>query len=327
MRDRVQWIDIAKGIGIVLVTLGHTNVRHLLGDYVGWWINAFHMPLFFVMAGLCFDIDRYPGLGRYVLRKIRALAWPYFALAVFMAVLSVVLYWGTDPAWSFWGQIKPFVRGETSVNTFWFIKTLFEVEIVFWLVAKGARKPGWIMSVAIVLGVIGAFVVPEGGKIEKYNTLLVSVFYYALGYVLKDAARMLSAKRSSLLWSMGVGAVVVYSVLIAFCFHYTVGYWGCLLGNRYLFFPLSFLAIFGISVLSMALTHIPYVGASLVWLGINSIVLMAIHGHCGIFRASWVERGFSGIPSIVLEYVLFVVLVWVLAGPLNFLVKFPWGRK
>ena len=127
---RVQWIDIAKGIGIVLVTLGHTNARHLFGDYVGWWINAFHMPLFFVMAGLCFDINRYPDFVRYLMRKVRALGWPYFALATFMALVSVGLYYGSDPKWSFWGQIRPFLWCNTQVNTFWFIKTLFEVEIV-----------------------------------------------------------------------------------------------------------------------------------------------------------------------------------------------------
>lgn len=74
MIGRIQWVDIAKGIGIVLVTLGHTNARLLLGGYVGWWINAFHMPLFFVMAGLCFDVNRYPSFGRYVVRKSFGLA-------------------------------------------------------------------------------------------------------------------------------------------------------------------------------------------------------------------------------------------------------------
>ena len=133
MRDRVQWIDIVKGIGIVLVTLGHTDARHLCGDYVGWWINAFHMPLFFVMAGLCFDVNLYPDFGRYVLRKVKALGWPYFALAAFMALLSVGLYLGSDSQWSFWGQIKPFLRGDTRVNTF---VLLLETFGVFWLLVR-----------------------------------------------------------------------------------------------------------------------------------------------------------------------------------------------
>lgn len=324
---RLDWVDIAKGIGIVLVTLGHTNARHLFGDYVGWWINAFHMPLFFVMAGLCFDPNRYPDFGRYALRKVRALGWPYFALATFMAILSIGLYWGTDPQWSFVGQVRPFLVCDTCVNTFWFIKTLFEVEVVFWLVARFVRRPIWILGVAIAFAGVGAFVVPEGEQVMKFNTLLVSLFYYALGYLAKDVVTGLPERGILRLWSVGLGAVAVYSILIAGFFHYTVGYWGCLLGNRVLFFPLSLLAISGVSVVSMSLARVPYVRGAFVWLGVNSIVLMAIHGHCGIFRASWVEKGFGGAPSVAAEYALFAILAWALAGPLNFLVKFPWGRK
>ena len=168
---------------------------------------------------------------------------------------------------------------------------------------------------------------PEGGKMLMNNTVLVSLFYYALGYLTKDVMKWLMAKNSVRLWVVGLGAVSVYSILIAFCFHYTVGYGGCWLGNKFLFFPLSVLAIFGISVLSMVLSRIPYVCGTFVWLGGNSIVLMAIHGHCGVFRASWVEKGFGGAPSVVAEYALFAILAWALAGPLNFLVKFPWERK
>lgn len=324
---RLSWVDIAKGIGIVLVTLGHTNARLLFGGYVGWWINAFHMPLFFVMAGLCFDVNRYPSFGRYVVRKIRALGWPYFALATFMAIVSIGFYLGNDPEWSFWGQMRPFLVCGTKVNTFWFIKTLFEVEMVFWLLAKIVRKTEVLFAASVVLGGVGAFVVPEGEQVLKYNTLLVSVFYYALGYLTKDVVQRISEKGSSLLWGIGLGAVAVYSILIAGFFHYTVGYWGCLLGNKFLFFPLSLLAILGVSVVSMALARVPCVRGALVWLGVNSIVLMAIHGHCGIFRASWVAKGFGGLPSIVAEYALFGVLAWALAGPLNFFVKFPWRRK
>lgn len=26
---RIDWVDVAKGIGIILVTVGHTDLRHL----------------------------------------------------------------------------------------------------------------------------------------------------------------------------------------------------------------------------------------------------------------------------------------------------------
>ena len=39
---RIEWIDIAKGIGILLVVLGHITKNEVLYEI----IYSFHMPLF-----------------------------------------------------------------------------------------------------------------------------------------------------------------------------------------------------------------------------------------------------------------------------------------
>lgn len=44
-------VDVAKGIGIILVVLAHCSGGSLLGNL----INAFHMPLFFVFQGFSFS--------------------------------------------------------------------------------------------------------------------------------------------------------------------------------------------------------------------------------------------------------------------------------
>ena len=41
-------IDIAKGIGIYLVCLGHTTSN----EVVLKWLYSFHMPLFFFLSGI-----------------------------------------------------------------------------------------------------------------------------------------------------------------------------------------------------------------------------------------------------------------------------------
>lgn len=43
-KNRVEWIDCAKGIGILLVIIGHSN--GILMPY----IQSFHMPLFFILS-------------------------------------------------------------------------------------------------------------------------------------------------------------------------------------------------------------------------------------------------------------------------------------
>lgn len=45
-KKRKTEIDIAKGIGILLVVAAHST-----GGYVHYFIGGFHMPLFFVLGG------------------------------------------------------------------------------------------------------------------------------------------------------------------------------------------------------------------------------------------------------------------------------------
>lgn len=57
---RVNEVDIAKGIGILLVVLGHavpdanTGIKNPIVFYVFTWIYSFHMALFMSVAGFVF---------------------------------------------------------------------------------------------------------------------------------------------------------------------------------------------------------------------------------------------------------------------------------
>lgn len=46
--EQWKWVDIAKGIGIILVFLGHFNIP----DTLRAEIYTFHMPLFFFLSGV-----------------------------------------------------------------------------------------------------------------------------------------------------------------------------------------------------------------------------------------------------------------------------------
>ena len=73
---RLDWIDIAKGIAIILVIVGHTvpnpsPLRHA--------IFSFHMPLFFILAGYTFR----PKPWRELLSgSVSRLLVPYVVLAL-----------------------------------------------------------------------------------------------------------------------------------------------------------------------------------------------------------------------------------------------------
>ena len=49
MQNRYSHLDVAKGIGIILVFIGHL-LSH--DSYIGLTIYSFHMPLFFIVSGV-----------------------------------------------------------------------------------------------------------------------------------------------------------------------------------------------------------------------------------------------------------------------------------
>ena len=50
-KQRQAWIDVLKGVGMILVVIGHTSEKNVLND----WVYTFHMPLFFALSGYLWE--------------------------------------------------------------------------------------------------------------------------------------------------------------------------------------------------------------------------------------------------------------------------------
>lgn len=56
-QKRIEWLDIAKGIGIILVVLAHFYQWVGIGVGVGKFIYSFHMPFFIALSGISVAIS------------------------------------------------------------------------------------------------------------------------------------------------------------------------------------------------------------------------------------------------------------------------------
>ncbi len=116
---RIHSIDIAKGIGIILVILGHLikNYNNILFGGIHDWIYSFHMPLFFILSGMTFSHKRrIPDLA------IRLLL-PYIIWSSMATFYELI----TNP--QIWKSIL-FVNSINTITTygiapFWFLGALF----------------------------------------------------------------------------------------------------------------------------------------------------------------------------------------------------------
>ena len=86
MAKRVEYIDIAKGIGILLVVMGHNDFG-LVSPFFYKFIYAFHMPLFFFVSGMFFKAD-VPFLVL-VRRRFNSLLKPYLVIILIIYVMTL----------------------------------------------------------------------------------------------------------------------------------------------------------------------------------------------------------------------------------------------
>ena len=86
MSKRVEYIDIAKGIGILLVVMGHNDFG-LVSPFFYKFIYAFHMPLFFFVSGMFFKAE-IPFLTL-VRRRFETLLKPYIAIILIIYVMTI----------------------------------------------------------------------------------------------------------------------------------------------------------------------------------------------------------------------------------------------
>lgn len=147
-------IDVVKGIGILLVVMGHTpmGILHL--------VDLFHVPIFFIAAGYCYknsNADSIKTIKHYLGRRIKSLYIPYVAVNLILLALHnlfVKCHLYTEnpqlldlvPGSALIGAytvndfirqailIVGFVGGEPFAGAAWFMRILFEVSILYVLI-------------------------------------------------------------------------------------------------------------------------------------------------------------------------------------------------
>lgn len=159
---RLEWVDAAKGWGIILVVIAHVWTRGGVRDS----IYAFHMPLFFILSGY---MSKPRAMAEFLPKQARAMLLPYAAFLVSLALFDwgFETWRGNHPIFHGWRDAAwrmamggSELRGPFTI--FWFVPALFFGRLVWNAVAlrwPDMRARAWIALVmlAVVGGVwIGA---------------------------------------------------------------------------------------------------------------------------------------------------------------------------
>lgn len=129
--DRLEWVDVARGIGIVAVVLGHVWTRGPLRDAM----YSFHMPLFFLLSGM---LSRPQSVVRFTRRQLMGQMRPYAAFLLLLILADQIIepLKGGRPIFHDWPRdIVPILLGGTWLRgpytIFWFVPCLMVSRIAF----------------------------------------------------------------------------------------------------------------------------------------------------------------------------------------------------
>lgn len=128
---RLEWIDVARGIGIIAVIVGHVWTGGPLRDAM----YSFHMPLFFLLSGM---LSRPQPVLRFTLRQLGSQMRPYAAFLVLLILADQIIepLKGNRPIFHQWPQdFLPILLGGTWLRgpytIFWFVPCLMVARILF----------------------------------------------------------------------------------------------------------------------------------------------------------------------------------------------------
>ena len=123
--SRLLTIDVARGVGILLVVLGHNTMFRESSPGLYEAIYLFHMPLFFFLSGVTF---RLTSPGDTLRKRARALLVPYFM----MGAVAVLLAMQSGDVAVVIGELRGVLYGTGHTIRFvplWFLPCLFLVSI------------------------------------------------------------------------------------------------------------------------------------------------------------------------------------------------------
>lgn len=257
--QRIAWIDILKGIGIIFVVLGH--VIH--NDMIFNWIYSFHMPLFFFAGGYLYKKDT--NILRNIKHKFRSIMVPYFSFG-----LLTLLYWYLierkfrDSSQTLGEAFLGLLSGEYQYLDFnvhlWFLPCFFLV-VVIYNILNCLFEEKWVMLISVVMALIHSFItLPEliwgAEKVFQY------IIFFSVGRCLNEL--MIDNK---------VGHRILVLVVVA-----------CLVGNitlsvygfnkGILWYVVALMGILPWVVLSQGTKHMKVLEG----FGRISVVVLCVHG-------------------------------------------------
>ena len=308
MKKRIEYFDVAKGIGVFFVLLGHLQGPEFfqfspLIIPMCEWIFSFHMPFFFIISGMliAYKNETEKEFKDIAKRRFRGIMIPYYWFSFFyMTVVVAAFIKKQILIGTVWLNLW-YVLSTYGMNVLWFLPALFFGELLF---IKEIQKLGEKIAAVVfaIQGTIG-FIIASLLRKGNYNTTIkeglhqfataltrpfiacvfIAIGYFAYKYIInkKDVTKTSQNTDTNIGKSIQINgkeigiAIVLLIVGVSFVWvNHGVDFRSMVFKNVFTYFVCSLSTSFGIILLCKNVK--PF--RLLKFWGINSLVFMATHG-------------------------------------------------
>lgn len=348
MTKRLDYLDMAKGIGVILVLLGHLQGERFFSfsPYIlpmCEWIFSFHMPLFFIIAGILInhknETDK--DIKDIAKKRFKGIMVPYFWFSFFY--LGVVIYALINKSvlpQVFYVNLW-YVLGMYGMNVLWFLPTLFMAELIFLFILKKYNSK-IAVSLLIVLGGLGlaasyymtnlSYEFSISQRIHETCQMItrpfVAVTFILIGYYGYYLLKKNFLSKKVLCIALGIVMMLVGASLVGI--NHGVDFRSLVFKNVFFYYICSVLGSFGLILVCKGLPKIRLISF---W-GVNSLIFMAVHNSetvlfLGLKLSMYVNqfithaRGYICYGIVVLVILLYVSIMTLL---INRFVPFIVGK-
>jgi len=323
-KNRVLWIDMAKGYGILFVIIGHLGI-----PYITEFIYAFHMPLFFFLSGIVFSVKN--SFTTFLKAKVQHIIVPYFCLGV-PVILAKLYYQAKLDVYGIASGMKQLLIQER-YTTLWFVSCLLILNYLMYLLVKFIRNLWLKDAIVVSFCLCGILLWRSGITVLPWNidiAFIVFPFFY-MGYRFKRSLLNTSLTENgdgSLPRSTYMMLVVLLTgSVVWFVNAYNIELTGervDLYYDNLNYEVLTFFTAF-LGILMMVFLSQCHVCRPILYIGENSLLFFAWHVDV-VFPALWRLYWFLGItPSSCLGVItikcLSVVLTLIIITVLNEMIR------
>ena len=308
--NRIEWIDIAKGIAIICVILGHLGIFK-----INRVVFVFHMPLFFVLSG--YFLSRRASFIDFCKNKAKTLLIPYTTTCVLTCLLSIVnaIYLNENISNTVWKWFAGSLYGAgfypkdimiqipVFIGALWFLWALFWGLIITRRIIDQLDKRYHLLSICIIAWIGYQTSWSIWLPLDIQAGMTASLFLY-IGYYTKINNLLTDKVRFELLF--------LSVFIVGWCIKCFKGFWmvSNSFGNGLMDIIGALAAIYLLRYFCDYISHSGKFSSLLRWYGSNSIVILCFHIlELNLFPWQLVFKGFPyRMLIIIFLKLLFVTL-------------------